>query len=403
MSVQLPLIFPDFNLYSTPLLVLVLQGLIFSGLLFYRYIDKRRIADLLLSLILLITCYHRTTYTIGFMDWYDTFQNTKINYYLVSLILLLAPLIYFYVKSVTEVGFTFKRKDWRHFIPVGVYIGIKVFILIYDAAQPGFSETQNGYLVENFEWKYLEPFNLVLSSVQMILYLAFSFQLLYVYKIKIRHFFSNTYKLELNWLRNFLLLYAFLFVYSVFEIIVDSAIVDLNWRQTWWYHLISALVIIYVGVKGYFTDTFRLLEVSVVKGLHGLSKEEHLARNTTEISISTEMREQKEMIANYFKLDHPYLNPDLTLVQLANDLNMSRSELSEVINKGYQLNFNDFVNQFRIENVKKMIDEGKHEQLSLLGIAFDSGFNSKATFNRVFKKFTATSPSDYVKSRSLKR
>ena len=84
------LTFPNFNLYSTPLLVLVSQGIIFGALLMNRYVQKRNSSDFLLAVLVLITCYHRTTYTIGFMDWYDTFRNTKINYYLIALSLAVA-------------------------------------------------------------------------------------------------------------------------------------------------------------------------------------------------------------------------------------------------------------------------------------------------------------------------
>ena len=77
---------------------------------------------------------------------------------------------------------------------------------------------------------------------------------------------------------------------------------------------------------------------------------------------------------------------------------MSRSQLSEVINEGFGKNFNDFVNSYRVEAVKQMLQDGKQKQLSLLGIAYDCGFNSKATFNRVFKKIAQTSPTEFVNS-----
>lgn len=70
--------FPDFNIYSTPLLILVVQGLVFVGLLFARYIKKKNISDLFLALILLIVCYQQTCYTVGFMGWYNVFRNTKL-------------------------------------------------------------------------------------------------------------------------------------------------------------------------------------------------------------------------------------------------------------------------------------------------------------------------------------
>ena len=60
------------------------------------------------------------------------------------------------------------------------------------------------------------------------------------------------------------------------------------------------------------------------------------------------------------------------------------------------MNFNDFINHYRIEAVKEKLKKGEHKTSTLLGIAFDCGFNSKATFNRAFKKSTTVSPKDYL-------
>ena len=64
------------------------------------------------------------------------------------------------------------------------------------------------------------------------------------------------------------------------------------------------------------------------------------------------------------------------------------------------MNFNDFINHYRIEAVKVKLREGEHQQTTLLGIAFDSGFNSKATFNRAFKKSTGTTPKNFIENLS---
>ena len=85
-------------------------------------------------------------------------------------------------------------------------------------------------------------------------------------------------------------------------------------------------------------------------------------------------------------------------LSLAEKLECSREELSEAINKGFLLKFNDFINSYRVEAFKTKLAEGLQDQLSLLGIAFECGFNSKATFNRAFKKFTNVSPTQYLNS-----
>ncbi len=398
--------FPDFNLYSTPLLVLVLQGLIFSGLLLIRYRKKRNISDVLLGIILLITCYHRTTYTIGFMGWYDTFRNTKINYYLVNLTLFMAPLLYFYVKSVTTSDFKFTKKGYYHFIPGVLYFLFKMVVLAYDSTLPGFSDTQNGYLVVNLQWKYVEPILTILTICQMLLYLAFTFQLYYLYRSNIQHFFSNTYKLELNWIRSFLYIYSFLFIYEIMQTVINLSITELSWKQKWWEQFFSALAIIYIGIKGYFTDTIKLTKLNYGNSsaiFHNSTLQSEIANpkkdNETKIK-SPDIVIKKEQLETFIENKKPYLDPDLNLVEFSKKLNMTRAELSEVINEGFALNFNDFINQYRVDAVKQMLTDGKHQQLSLLGIAYECGFNSKATFNRVFKKMTQTSPTEYLKSTS---
>jgi len=100
------------------------------------------------------------------------------------------------------------------------------------------------------------------------------------------------------------------------------------------------------------------------------------------------------------EIDKAYLNPELNLSDLAKQAHMSRAQLSEVINSGFNKNFNDFVNNYRVQAFKSSLKEGKHKQLSLLGVAYESGFNSKATFNRVFKKLTSYSPTQYLNSLS---
>lgn len=370
--------FPNFNLYSTPLLILVLQGLIFGVLLLLRYGRKKNISDLILAFILIITCYHRTTYTIGFMEWYDTFPNTKINYYLISLELLFAPLIYFYVKSITTSDFKLNKNDFWHFIPWLLFFSIKLFIFIYDASQPGFNDSQNGYMVMNFQWNIIDPVFTIISHGQMLLYLAFTFQLFYQYRDKIQHYFSNTYKLELNWIRNFLYIYTFIFLYGFIQIFINEYITELSWTQKWWLQFCSAMAVIYIGIKGYFTDTIKLtsLNFESKEKLHLTKK---ITTNVKEVLLDIE--DKKEQLRKYFEKEKPFLNPDLNLTELAKQINMNRAELSEIINTGFDLNFNDFINGFRVEAIKQKLHQGEHKQLSLLGIAYDCGFNSKATFN----------------------
>jgi len=387
---QLFSLFPDFNIYSTPLLILVFQGLLFVGLLFARYFKKRNISDLFLGLILLIICYEQICYTVGFMGWYNEFKNTKINYFLIDMGMAIAPLVYLYIKSITTSNFKFKKKDCWHFLPIFILIVFRFSIYFYDSLQPDFNNTQNGILKLSVDEPIIAPIHMFVSFAQMLLYLAFTVQLFYNYRKRIQEYFSNTYKLELNWILSFLIIFTALFLYSSLQSIIGSLIIELNYQQRWWLNLFMALVVLFVGIKGYFTDTTKLNKISFSFSPNPESIPQ-VVEQQNEISKIT-----VDKIVGFMKNERPYLNPDLNLSDLAKDLKMNRAELSQIINMGFNKNFNDFINEYRINTFKDKLKAGEHKQLSLLGIAYDCGFNSKATFNRVFKKITHISPSQFL-------
>ncbi|WP_430408253.1 helix-turn-helix domain-containing protein [Kordia sp.] len=385
--------FPNFNIYSTPLLILVIQGLILVGLLFKRYVEKKNTSDAILAILLLITCYQQTCYTVGFMGWYDTFRNTKINYFLIPAATSIAPLIYLYVKSITKSNFKFQTQHWWHFaIPITLVI-YRLAIYTYDSVQPGFHETQNGVLKIIVDEDIVQRILVVVDFSVMLLYLAFTIQLFVNYRQKIKQYFSNVFKLELNWIRNFLIIFSALFLYSSVQTVVGNLFIDLSYKERWWLNLALAICTIYIGLKGYFTDTTKLNKLDFSFSPKEISIPETSKESKKEISKTA-----IEAIATLMEREKPFLNPDLNLSELAKQANVTRAQLSEIINSGFQMNFNDFVNSYRINTFKSMLKEGKHKQLSLLGIAYECGFNSKATFNRVFKKLTNFSPTQYLQS-----
>lgn len=387
---QFFLSFPEFNSYSIPLLILVLQGLVLIALLFSRYIRKKTIPDLILGMILVLVCYRQVCYTVGFMGWYDSFRTTKINYALVNLTLAIAPLIYFYVKSVTSATFVFRRKYWLHFLPAALLVLYRLVIFLYDASQPGFGDTQNGYLKLHLDQPVVQPIMVFIDFAQMLLYLAFTFQLFYHYRKRIIQSFSNVYKLELNWILSFLVVFTLLFLYDALQSVIATLVTDLSYIQQYWLNIFMALVTLYVGVKGYFTDVTKLAK------LDNSFTPRVRVKSNAETDPQIDVKEL-DRLRSFMNAKKPYLDPDLTLSLLAQNTQMTRARLSQLINSGFQKNFNDFVNTFRVNAVKTSLQKGEHKQLSLLGIAYDCGFSSKATFNRVFKKLTKQSPSEYVK------
>jgi AraC-like DNA-binding protein len=327
------------------------------------------------------------------MGWYNAFQNTKINYFLIPLSIAIAPLVYFYVKSITTSKFVFRKNHWWHFAPAIALIIYRVSIYLYDSMQPGFDDVQNGVLKLSLDEPIVLTFISLFSTGQMLLYLAFTLQLFYNYRKKIKEYFSNTYTLELNWIRNFLFLFGFLFLYGTLQTFIESLITDLSYIQKWWLMFFTGLAIIYVGIKGYFTDTTKLNQLDFKFSPNSIIS----AVEETDQEVKQIPSEAIETVRRLMEVDKAYLNPELNLSELAQQANMTRAQLSDIINSGFHKNFNYFVNLYRVEAFKTMLEENKHEQLSLLGIAYECGFNSKATFNRVFKKLTNHSPTEYLK------
>lgn len=104
-------------------------------------------------------------------------------------------------------------------------------------------------------------------------------------------------------------------------------------------------------------------------------------------------------LATFMEKGKPFLNEDLSLTLLAEQSSCSQTQLSQIINQHFQVSFYDFVNSYRIEQAKEMLGSSECGHLSILGIAFECGFKSKSSFNRYFKKYTGTSPSEFKKSR----
>ena len=98
--------------------------------------------------------------------------------------------------------------------------------------------------------------------------------------------------------------------------------------------------------------------------------------------------------------EQPWLEPELTLTELAKRLHITPGLLSKVINAGCGQNFNDFVNAYRVREAQRLLADPRLAHYSLVGVALESGFNSRSTFNRVFKKMVGQAPSELTRPKS---
>ncbi len=95
--------------------------------------------------------------------------------------------------------------------------------------------------------------------------------------------------------------------------------------------------------------------------------------------------------------ERPYLRPDLSLRELAGLLDLPHNYLSQLLNEGFGQNFAEYVNTYRLSTFKAMVVDPAFQHLTLLGLAYESGFNSKTSFNTFFKKAMGITPAAYRK------
>jgi AraC-like DNA-binding protein len=117
---------------------------------------------------------------------------------------------------------------------------------------------------------------------------------------------------------------------------------------------------------------------------------------THPVILNREDREVKQKLDAIMKQEKLFLNPSLNLHTLSCKLNCSSKELSRIINSAHTGNFRDYINSYRIEEVLRQLHQKDQSRFSILGIAFDAGFNSKSSFYRVFKAYTGKTPTEHL-------
>lgn len=126
-------------------------------------------------------------------------------------------------------------------------------------------------------------------------------------------------------------------------------------------------------------------------------KEENVSPTPEQKWTSDDLHCIEQRVADFFKQQQPFTTPRYTLMQLANDTGFSPAKLSAFINYRYQMNYNDFINRWRIELVLQKMKDGLHNSKTLEAIAVECGFQSRVTFIRAFKKEKGMTPSEYLK------
>ena len=392
----------DFGPYSSLLLPLVIQGLVFSAILAVRGWRQDRRADRLLACLLLLLTLRPMNWMLGFAGWYDTHDafTTFMFYFPWNWFWLLGPLVYFYFRSLTNRNFHWRRKDLWHFVPT---ILAKAYLLALFLKEIVIEHQMLGlplgghfgtrgplYIAgvsEAFAWlDWLAP-------ISIFGYLGATLWQFRAYRRYLQAHFSNPDPVDFRWLRHFLI--AFLLtqvIYWAFQVVSAFSVAGLSYAEQWYSFFSWGLIIYYLSIAGLLANAKEqwLLDFEL-KPRRGQPFPPPEVEEKEQPPTPDQL--QRAKLETWLAREKPYLAPGLTLKDLADQLDMPQGELSRLINGAYQQNFNDFINRYRVEAVKQALFDPGKQHLSLLGIALDCGFNSKATFNRVFKQHTGLSPS----------
>ncbi len=119
--------------------------------------------------------------------------------------------------------------------------------------------------------------------------------------------------------------------------------------------------------------------------------------------FNDKFEELYEQIERYFETQQPYQNPDFNIQQLAIDLNSNVTYISKALNQKNGANFKSFLNNYRINEVKRNLNNKEHEKFTLKHIYNKAGFIHQTTFNRVFREVEGTTPSEYIETMKINR
>ena len=365
---------------------------IFTSLFFFILLLNKKnksLPDGILSIWMLVIGIHLTSSYLYFEGYWDIYPN------LIGITapfpLFYGPLLYLYVAHSIKDNHRLSKQDYLHFLPILIaYLYSFRFYFFYSAEEKRL--VYKG-LIDDFGT--FANILLIVVIVSGITYVIYSYRLLNKHARLIENNFSNSDRINLNWLKSFIWGIALIFL-SVIIVLVSRDVVGITYPFNPDFIIYSMIVFAilslgYFGIrhKNIFTDNALIEIEDKLKATYKKSSlKEDKAAEIHKILIKL-MVEQK-----------PYLEPNLTLNAMAERLDIPLHHLSQIINQFEGQNFNDFVNKYRVE---EFIDRASKDiHFSFLALALDSGFNSKSTFNAVFKKHKGVTPSKFMTSHPTK-
>jgi AraC-like DNA-binding protein len=310
--------------------------------------------------------------------------------------LLNAPIFFLYVYCLTEQQNLSRKWYVIMFIPFTAYVLNFLYYYFWLFERSAVS-IHNGLVYLDGHVSIPWAFFIIVFSLIEPVFIVLSYNLLKRYKKRVRDSFSSVDKINLNWLR---VIFNIWFISAVVLVPISILIVGgvIGLSVDFMHLLLEAENVAFLFILGYYgfkqTNIFSDLELAKSAGM-----KEPVSYERSGLAKEQAARYHQQLLA-LMKEKKPYLNGELSAGELAQQLNISVNHLSQILNTIQHQNFFDFVNGYRIREVIEKMKDPKNRHLTLLAIALDSGFNSKTSFNTVFRKVTNHTPSQYSKSLS---
>jgi len=291
------------------------------------------------------------------------------------------PLLYLFTLSLTTPDFNFHKKFMLHFLPF-ILIMARVIILIFSKSHDDIKAIiSTDFLFSPFE----KSCYYFLEYLQFYSYAVASLIVVRRYHINIREFHSAIEKINLFWLS-----------YVIYSIILVKTLKLIG--------TIFALISVVIGIYIYIyisagTIFVFFLSIIFLKGINQTNVFFYLNdKKATGKYLKTKLTNElqgkyKSKLIQHMEINKPYLDPDINLNILSNQLQISTHHLSQIINSKFEQNFYDFINSYRIKESIEILKNDKAK--TILEILYETGFNSKSVFNTFFKKYTRMTPTQF--------
>lgn len=352
------------------------QGIVYGIMLLWNK-GENRIANQLLATILFFFSYRLIVQILRLfkLGYYDTWYHFMIDFNWIY-----GALIYFFVKAHIVPEFRLQQKDWVHFLPVFIQVICSNFVRTQNFYWDGTRESLSwlGY------WGYVVWMNYpTIYIIASLLIIVYSFK---AGKLLNRPAESTEILPDkIRWIHWIILSFRAYFILVVAILLVDLLVYDITFGDFYYYFERFYYYPLFIG--------FSLLTYWL--GIIGFKQKDQPILKVKPTLSAKEKEQLQEIAHNLNRLmdtQKLYKNAELNLTTLAEQLEVKPYLLTKCLKIVYGKKFNDYVNEFRIEEVKSLLQNTQYQHYTLLGLAYEAGFNSKSSFNRAVKRHVGVSP-----------